>query len=198
MSSYQKQTQHPLTGAIENASWLDDYFGKHRYGVEFSDGKVFRADEYEWLDDPRVNALVPTLVSMDGSYTYEENGKQFTETIKQDGSKDVHVTVNKLDLKPKDAEEAHVKQVIEEAVLPRMEQAMVHVVVVHKPTNQSAHKTVPLPQVRVYAEACVKAFNAALAAEHGIAGMEAPSAEFCVIEVHHDTFLTRVTTLNGI
>lgn len=41
MSNYFQLTQHPDTGKMENAEWLDDYFGKHKYGVRFPDGKVF-------------------------------------------------------------------------------------------------------------------------------------------------------------
>lgn len=41
MSSYRKLTRNPETGLWENAEWLDDYFGLHRYGVRFpSDGSV--------------------------------------------------------------------------------------------------------------------------------------------------------------
>lgn len=47
MSNYQQPTKHPETGRIEVADWLDDYFGRHRYGVRFPDGKVFRASEVE-------------------------------------------------------------------------------------------------------------------------------------------------------
>lgn len=45
MSNYQQPTKHPETGRIEVADWLDDFFGRHRYGVRFPDGKVFRASE---------------------------------------------------------------------------------------------------------------------------------------------------------
>ena len=60
MSSYLKSTQHPETGKVEHAEWLDDYFGQHNYGVRFpSDGKVFRADEYDWQEDYETMAMVP-------------------------------------------------------------------------------------------------------------------------------------------
>ena len=190
MSSYLKLTQRPDSKQVENAEWLDDFFGQHNYGVRFpSDGKVFRADEYEWLDDKKHHCGVPRHIEGALRTVAEtDKGKRFDFTEHEDGRKDVTVHLNKLDIVPKDAEEAHVKQVIEDAVLPRMEAAMVHVVVVHKPSNKSASKAVPLPQVRAYAEACVKAFNE---------GREspAPDSAFCIVEVHHDTFLTRVTSL---
>lgn len=49
MSSFYKQTKHPVTGKWELAQWLDDYFGKHRYGVLFPsepDGFVLDADKW--------------------------------------------------------------------------------------------------------------------------------------------------------
>ena len=47
MSNYTKLTQHPRTGETLEASWLDDYFGRHRYGVRFPNGDVFREEEVE-------------------------------------------------------------------------------------------------------------------------------------------------------
>lgn len=42
MSNYSAMTIHPETKVAEMADWLDDYFGKHHYGVRFpSDGKIF-------------------------------------------------------------------------------------------------------------------------------------------------------------
>lgn len=35
MSSYYKETQHPVTEKWELALWLDDALGSHRYGVRF-------------------------------------------------------------------------------------------------------------------------------------------------------------------
>lgn len=47
MSNFYKDTRHPITGEIEPALWIDDYFGRHRYGVMFLDGRIFREDEIE-------------------------------------------------------------------------------------------------------------------------------------------------------
>lgn len=42
MSNYQKTTQHPVTKKWQLATWRDDYFGRHNYGVEFpNDIKVY-------------------------------------------------------------------------------------------------------------------------------------------------------------
>jgi hypothetical protein len=35
MSNYQAPAYHPCTGQVELASWLDDYYGEHLYGVKF-------------------------------------------------------------------------------------------------------------------------------------------------------------------
>lgn len=47
MSSYMAVTKHPLTGKWEEAQWLDDYFGRHHYGVKFSDGTVYNPEHYK-------------------------------------------------------------------------------------------------------------------------------------------------------
>lgn len=49
MSSYKKETKHPISGHWETADWLDDYFGSHLYGVRFpSTGEVFPETSFEW------------------------------------------------------------------------------------------------------------------------------------------------------
>lgn len=61
MSTYSKVTRHPQTGKWELATWHDDYFGHHEYGVEFpSDKKVYPVDivqpkqiKHYWADDVR-------------------------------------------------------------------------------------------------------------------------------------------------
>jgi len=58
MSTYKQICRHPNTGVWEKATWHDDYFAPHVYGVEFSDGKVYTTDMVEkkelkefWADD---------------------------------------------------------------------------------------------------------------------------------------------------
>lgn len=50
MSTYSRETKNPDTGEWEIATWIDDYFGSHNYGVRFPsmETKVFRADERKW------------------------------------------------------------------------------------------------------------------------------------------------------
>jgi hypothetical protein len=44
MSNFLKTTKHPKTGKWETARWLDDYFGRRKYGVEFQDGTIVEAN----------------------------------------------------------------------------------------------------------------------------------------------------------
>lgn len=46
MSTYYQAAYHPPTGTVKEATWIDDYFGHHKYGVEFDgDDKVYTPDE---------------------------------------------------------------------------------------------------------------------------------------------------------
>lgn len=51
MSSFIRTTKHPDTGKWEEAEWLDDYFGKHQYGVKFPDGRMFKEAQVEFQTD---------------------------------------------------------------------------------------------------------------------------------------------------
>jgi hypothetical protein len=44
MSSYRAEARHPITGKIEQADYLDDYFGPREYGVRFDDGRIYTQD----------------------------------------------------------------------------------------------------------------------------------------------------------
>jgi hypothetical protein len=49
MSNFVRRTKNPDTGEYEDASWLDNHFGRHRYGVHFpSTGKTFRETDRRW------------------------------------------------------------------------------------------------------------------------------------------------------
>mgnify|MGYP003404001845 CR=1 FL=1 len=54
MSTYSKLTKNPKTGEFEYATWMDDYFGRHHYGVKFPDGEVIDPEkvELETMDMP--------------------------------------------------------------------------------------------------------------------------------------------------
>lgn len=45
MSHFSDYARHPKTGKIELANFIDDFFGKHRYGVRFpSDNTTYDPD----------------------------------------------------------------------------------------------------------------------------------------------------------
>lgn len=75
MSSYQRVTKHPETGEFQVADWLDDYFGRHRYGVKFPDGKIFHESR-----------IGPVEISGVGA----ESSDRSTEVTHWDQSKDLH------------------------------------------------------------------------------------------------------------
>jgi len=45
MSNYITKAKNPITGKIEDAEFLDDYYGKHQYGVRFADGHTYQEEE---------------------------------------------------------------------------------------------------------------------------------------------------------
>lgn len=68
MSTYQKITRHPNTKKYEHATWIDDYFAPHMYGVKFPEDDVVypvpMVDKAEikefWAED-----VLETLTNMD-------------------------------------------------------------------------------------------------------------------------------------
>lgn len=40
MSNYIRTTKNPWTGEWQEAEWLDDYFGHHKYAVRFPNGDI--------------------------------------------------------------------------------------------------------------------------------------------------------------
>lgn len=41
MSNFTSPAINPSTGEIEQAHWLDDYFGRDQFGIRFQDGSVW-------------------------------------------------------------------------------------------------------------------------------------------------------------
>lgn len=54
MSNYTTKATNPSTGEVEEVTMLDDYFGKHEYGVLFPDGKAWKEDDIEFVDDENI------------------------------------------------------------------------------------------------------------------------------------------------
>lgn len=54
MSNFRSPTKHPIHGTIIEAEWLDDFFGRHRYGVRFKGSQtIYDAEKYGL--EPEVN-----------------------------------------------------------------------------------------------------------------------------------------------
>lgn len=197
MSSYLRDTEHPETKKAERAEWLDDYFGQHNYGVRFpSDGKVFRADEFEWainhdkevLEGVHRGGLRTVEITKVGKHI--DFGKQdMHEEGKEPERKDVTVSVNRLNLKDPTEED----KVAEKAITERLSKVAVRVVLIHKPSNDFASFEVKLPEVREAAMQVVKSFNKRLEEKLGVKGAEAPLSEFVLVE--YESHQVRVTSL---
>lgn len=185
MSTYSRSTKHPDTGEWDdNAIWMDDYFGNHNYGVKFSDGSIFDPRDQE-IETRNVNIA---SVDIDTEVIEEEAGAHTATITKHpDGRQDVKINVKRLDIEEDDELSMEAKKVIEEDVLPRIQEAKVKVVVIHRHSTASTSSMVSLSRVREYAEFAVKMFK-----------KEMPSAQkqdFIVVEVHEGSYLTRVSTL---
>jgi hypothetical protein len=77
MSNFFEKTIHPETGAEEEAEWLDDYYGRHQYGVRFPDGKIFWSGQISrTLIKKRLTDMVIANCEADvaeGKYDMSEN-----------------------------------------------------------------------------------------------------------------------------
>ncbi len=48
MSNFIRKTRHPDTKEFEEAEWLDNYYGSHKYGVRFpSTGEIIDASRFD-------------------------------------------------------------------------------------------------------------------------------------------------------
>lgn len=56
MSTYKALTKNPRTGNYEEATWIDDYFGNHHYGVQFEgEDMVYDVDKTDLPTKERPN-----------------------------------------------------------------------------------------------------------------------------------------------
>lgn len=53
MSHYFAKAIHPVTKQVEDALFMDDYFGRHQYGIKFEDGRIYRADKVDLPPKPK-------------------------------------------------------------------------------------------------------------------------------------------------
>lgn len=160
MSTFLRYTEHPETKQGEKAEWLDDYFGSHNYGVRFpSDGKVFRADEYEWNEPKETASDLLIGAHIDGKPTTiaeTKAGKRIDVTKHEGGRQDVKVHVNTLDVKEKDPATLKAKEHIEKVVIPELANRKVIVTMLHKPSQDHFTFECTVALVRANAEVAVK------------------------------------------
>lgn len=45
MSNFTATAIHPVTGEIAMCDYLDDYYGRHKYGVRFPNGDIYPEEE---------------------------------------------------------------------------------------------------------------------------------------------------------
>lgn len=162
MSSYNRTTQHPLNkDLVENAEWLDDFFGNHNYGVFFkSTGEVFRADNLLWQLDINnvycpIKQVTPSLeiVQMKDRYPlYRGDGKEIEEVKHEDGRQDVNIKVNRLDIENRTEEDT----IAETKIIEALSKKEVLVIIIDKITNDFASFKSPLTEVRSRAEQVIK------------------------------------------
>ncbi len=60
MSNYKAISKNPRTAEWEEADWLDDYFGRHHYGVRFPNGVVYDAEK-ENIETAKIEATEPKM-----------------------------------------------------------------------------------------------------------------------------------------
>lgn len=118
---------------------------------------------------------------------HRQEGKVITTKEHEGGRKDVHIEVNMLDVKENDPATQAAKEVIERDILPKLADADVLAIVIHKPTNQHTQRIVKLPQVRKFAEVAVASFRNQI--------IDAKDEDFCVVQHHITNNTVQVTTL---
>ena len=115
MSTYSKQTKHPITGEWHEATWIDDFYGRHRYGVQFPDGGTYNPDttKLETRDDKQMTYTEKRLEEWDSS---DEENKKIFEIINRPVMGSWGVMQSCRDVKDliQQAEQEVMKRVVEE------------------------------------------------------------------------------------
>ena len=61
MSTYSRQTKHPFTNEWHEATWIDDFYGRHNYGVQFPGGDTYDPRKFPIMArDSKPNTLTST------------------------------------------------------------------------------------------------------------------------------------------
>ena len=174
MSTYIQETKHPVTGAWELATWHDDYFGNHNYGVQFpSDASDPLGAK---MFDPREHVMETRDTT--------DDGKVIENKQHPDGRKDVTVQVNRLNVKETDPATMAAKEVIEKKILPELANQKVTCTLIHKPTNDHFSFVTSRKNIRANTDVSLKAH----AQKMGVTGIN--REEYCVVENDGDGHIT--------
>jgi hypothetical protein len=163
-----KETQHPETGEWELATWIDDYFGNHNYGVQFRSDRANPDPLKRVVYDPREVKLKTRETT--------DDGKVIENTQHPDGRKDVTVQVNRLDVNETDEATVKAKEHIEEKILPEIANQKMTCTLIHKPTNDHFSFVTSRKNVKANTDVSVKAH----AQKMGTTGIN--REEYCLVE----------------
>jgi hypothetical protein len=86
MSNYIQKAYNPKTGKIEDASYIDDYFGKHQYGVAFPDGRIYK----DWEVKPYYEDIPAQANNTEQNKELNKNIEEIYEVIHTGGCNDLN------------------------------------------------------------------------------------------------------------
>ena len=198
MSNYNRYTKHPVTGNVERAEWLDDYYGKHQYGVRFASGEVFEADKYEWetYEDEAYEQMKKNPMK---TVTEQEDGKVVTETAHENGRKDVDIKVTRMNIENRTPED----DIAEEKIIDAMSKKTLSVLILCKVTGDHAFlRDVKMTDVRLAALQMVESYmrsrkplTVAKIYAYALLSFTHPFNMFTIVEIEDKASYPKVTTL---
>ncbi len=85
MSTYNQMTKNPDTGQWEDATWIDDYFGPHQYGVRFpSSEQIWGGRELETRDYTAEEQVVMLEESLKSSLDNEAQMRELFRSTERE------------------------------------------------------------------------------------------------------------------
>ncbi|MCR4329601.1 MAG: hypothetical protein NUV65_03570 [Candidatus Roizmanbacteria bacterium] len=76
MSDYKNSAVNPKTNKIEEADFWDDYYGRHKYGVEFEDGGIYPLSEITVSEEHFANVGETILKPSDRVFHFRKVNKK--------------------------------------------------------------------------------------------------------------------------
>lgn len=78
MSTFNKETKHPKTGKWENATWYDDFFGNHHYGVQFPSDQ---SKDVPWRDQITYDPDTVNLETRDTTANFKVRNEEAEKAL---------------------------------------------------------------------------------------------------------------------